>query len=63
MQRREGGTVSVPAPEPPDSQDAWYAPDVCTQDEVLVIDRLTDARCERHPVPEQICTKDILFKI
>jgi len=34
MQRREGGTVSVPAPEPPDSQDAWYAPDVCTQNEV-----------------------------
>jgi type IV secretory pathway ATPase VirB11/archaellum biosynthesis ATPase len=37
MHRREGDTkrrATVPAPEPPDSPDAWYAPDVRTQAEV-----------------------------
>ncbi len=28
------GERQVPAPVPPDDPDAWYAPDVCTQDEV-----------------------------
>lgn len=29
-----GGDAAVPAPVPPDDGDAWYAPDVCAQDEI-----------------------------
>ncbi|WP_136717979.1 type II/IV secretion system ATPase subunit [Halorientalis salina] len=29
-----GGERTVPAPVPPDDADAWYAPDVCAQDEI-----------------------------
>ena len=28
------GETAVPAPVPPDDGDAWYAPDVCAQDEI-----------------------------
>jgi len=50
------GSRTVPAPVPPDDSEAWYAPDVCEQDEVhpgvVVTIRRTDSfRYEvREPV-------------